>query len=88
FHQATAYMLESLVACMRIPMEKVPLCMEDYGNTVSSTIPVLIRQLRKSGRLRPGMKSIMVGFGVGLSSGGAAWTEQFAEPGCEVENEE
>ena len=85
FHQATAYMLENLVACMKIPMEKVPFCMEDYGNTVSSTIPILIRQLRKAGRLRPGMKNIMVGFGVGLSSAGAAWTERFTEPDAAIQ---
>ncbi|MDD3471073.1 MAG: ketoacyl-ACP synthase III [Thermoguttaceae bacterium] len=76
-HQATAFMLENVRAYMRLPEEKMPQYLSECGNTVSSTIPILIHHLRETGQLRPGMKNIMIGFGVGLSSAGAAWTERF-----------
>ena len=65
-HQATSYLLEQLRAQLNITLEQAPLALADYGNTVSSTIPILIRDLRDAGRLKPGARSLMVGFGVGL----------------------
>ena len=47
----------------------------EYGNTVSSTIPILIHDLRAAGRLLPGMRCLLIGFGVGLSWAGCAWTK-------------
>jgi 3-oxoacyl-[acyl-carrier-protein] synthase-3 len=75
FHQATTFMLDHLRERMKLDTEKTPEAIEMYGNTVSSTIPILIHDLRKSGRLKVGVKSLMIGFGVGLSWGGCAWTE-------------
>jgi 3-oxoacyl-[acyl-carrier-protein] synthase-3 len=74
-HQATAFMLNHLRTRLNLPEEKIPLALEEYGNTVSSTIPVLIHDLRCSGRLTPGKQNLLVGFGVGLSWAGCAWTE-------------
>ena len=74
-HQATLYMLEHLRAQLDLDGESVPLDLDRYGNTVSSTIPILIEGLRCSGRLRPGVRSLLVGFGVGLSWSGCVWTE-------------
>ena len=74
-HQATFFMLEHLRARLQLDNEHLPVGLEDYGNTVSSTIPFLIHDLRTKGQLRPGKQSLMVGFGVGLSWAGCAWTE-------------
>lgn len=74
-HQATSFLLEQLRARLNITLEQAPLALAEYGNTVSSTIPILIRDLRAAGRLKLGARSLMVGFGVGLSWGGCAWTE-------------
>jgi len=74
-HQATTFMLDHVRERLQLSPEKMPLALENYGNTVSSTIPILIRDLRNEGRLRPGMRSLMIGFGVGLSWGGCGWTE-------------
>jgi 3-oxoacyl-[acyl-carrier-protein] synthase-3 len=74
-HQATAFMLEHLRERMKLEPAKTPEALEMYGNTVSSTIPILIDDLRRDGTLKPGAKSLLVGFGVGLSWGGCAWTE-------------
>lgn len=67
FHQANAYMLDFLQKKCNIPSDKFYLCMKPFGNTVSSTIPIALRHAWKEGRLRPGSKVVVIGFGVGLS---------------------
>ena len=42
--------------------------MSDVGNTVSSTIPIALKEAFNQGRLEPGMKIVLAGFGVGLSA--------------------
>ncbi len=74
-HQATFFMLEHLRARLRLDQERIPVALEEYGNTVSSTIPLLIHDLRAAGRLRPGKQTLLVAFGVGLSWAGCGWTE-------------
>lgn len=75
FHQATRKMLEQLQVRLELGDERLPIVLENCGNTVSSTIPILISDLRKRGRLTTGMKSMLVGFGVGWSWAGCLWTE-------------
>lgn len=77
-HQATVFMLDHLRERLSLDREHTPEALEDYGNTVSSTIPILIRDLRQSGRLKPGKQTMLVGFGVGLSWAGCAWTETWS----------
>jgi 3-oxoacyl-[acyl-carrier-protein] synthase-3 len=43
--------------------------LEDTGNTVSSTIPIALVRAQVKGVLKPGMKVMVMGFGVGLSWG-------------------
>ena len=74
-HQATLYMLEHLRARLALEADRVPSNLEQRGNTVSSTIPILVHDLRRLGRLRPGKQSLLIGFGVGLSWAGCTWKE-------------
>jgi 3-oxoacyl-[acyl-carrier-protein] synthase-3 len=74
-HQATLFMLEHLRDRLRLDEDLVPADLEHCGNTVSSTIPILMHDLRRSGRLRPGKRSLLIGFGVGFSWAGCLWTE-------------
>src|SRR5208337_3324317 len=74
-HQATRFMLDHLRARLDLAEEKVPLAMQEYGNTVSSTLPLLMHDLRAAGRLRAGTQTLLVSFGVGLSWAGCSWTE-------------
>ncbi|MBE6425652.1 MAG: ketoacyl-ACP synthase III [Thermoguttaceae bacterium] len=74
-HQATRKMLESLTVTMGLSPEKVPIQLERYGNTVSSSIPILIANLRKEGGLRHNQRAMLLGFGVGLSWGGVLWND-------------
>lgn len=77
FHQATLKMLEQLRERMGISSERFPMCLEHVGNTVSSTIPILINTLRTDGRLKRGTKNMLVGFGVGWSWAGCMWRESW-----------
>ena len=76
FHQANRYMLEHLRKRMKIPAEKFQLAMGHCGNTVSSTIPIGLKHAALEGRLAPGDRAMLVGFGVGYSWGAALlrWT--------------
>ncbi|MBN1910147.1 MAG: ketoacyl-ACP synthase III [Pirellulales bacterium] len=74
-HQATAYMLDHLGIRLGLDQESMPRNLARVGNTVSVTLPLLADDLRASGRLRPGKRSILIGYGVGLSWAGCLWTE-------------
>jgi 3-oxoacyl-[acyl-carrier-protein] synthase-3 len=80
FHQASTFMLDHLRERLKLEEELVPLALEEYGNTVASTIPILMYDLRQSGRLLPGKRSVMIGFGVGFSWAGCTWTETWQAP--------
>ena len=70
FHQANRYMLTHLCNTLHLPREKFIISMEDCGNTVSSSIPIALRNLQESGRLLAGHTLALVGFGVGYSWAG------------------
>jgi 3-oxoacyl-[acyl-carrier-protein] synthase III len=67
FHQANGFMLEHLRAKMEIPPDKFPVMMRETGNTVSSTIPLVIERLMAEGKLDEGTRTLVAGFGVGYS---------------------
>ena len=74
-HQATSFVLEHLRRRLRLDEEQAPEALKHCGNTVSSTLPVLMSDLRGSARLQLGNKSLLIGFGVGFSWAGCVWTE-------------
>lgn len=69
FHQANRFMLDHLRKKCKIPEEKFVLAYQNYGNTVSCTIPIALKEASLSGQLQKGMKVMLVGFGVGYSWG-------------------
>ncbi len=73
-HQATRKMLVQLKERMQLSDERMPIVLEHCGNTVSSTIPIVIEQLRRDGRVQPGDVNLLVGFGIGWSWAGCTWT--------------
>lgn len=70
FHQANQYMLEHMRKRLQIPPEKFVISMAHCGNTVSSTIPIALRDAQQQGRLKPGMLVMLLGYGAGYSFGG------------------
>ena len=67
FHQANAYMNETLRKKMGLPKDNVPLCLEEFGNTVSCTIPITLSAAGK--QFQANDKVMLIGFGVGYSWG-------------------
>lgn len=70
FHQANKFMLDSLRRRVKLPVEKFITAFEHCGNTVSSSIPIALKEAMKSGDLTSGKTVVGVGFGVGYSWAG------------------
>ena len=69
FHQANAHILRRQREILDIPEEKFYINLEKYGNTVSSTIPIALKDALETGKIKRGQKIMLIGFGVGLSWG-------------------
>lgn len=67
YHQANKFMLEHLATCSNIPSEKMVYHLNEYGNTVSSSIPLAVEAFVESGRIRSGQRLVLAGFGVGFT---------------------
>lgn len=80
-HQANRFMLRHLAKRMKLPAERVPLGIEEFGNTSSSSIPLTMTH-SLADRMREGrMRLLLAGFGVGFSWAAVALTcEQVAMP--------
>ncbi len=63
FHQGSKYIVDTIAQRLALPPGKVPLGLAECGNTVSSTIPALLENLRAG----PARRIVISGFGVGLS---------------------
>lgn len=74
-HQATWKMLDLLQQRLGLDDDHFPIRLREVGNTVSSTIPILIDQLRGDGRIQPEAQNMMIGFGVGWSWAGCVWQD-------------
>jgi 3-oxoacyl-[acyl-carrier-protein] synthase III len=72
-HQATRKMLEQLQAALQVDDNKLPIRLSHRGNTVSSTLPILINDMRADGQISNGSQNVLVGFGVGWSWAGCLW---------------
>lgn len=69
-HQANKYMLQYICKKLKLPVEKVPLSIDRYGNTSSASIPITLCDYFAGNKDTDGKKNILgCGFGVGLSLG-------------------
>jgi 3-oxoacyl-[acyl-carrier-protein] synthase III len=69
FHQANQYMLGEIRKKLNLTKEQLVIDMELYGNTVSSSIPIALKNLISKSLLKSGDIIVLSGFGVGLSWG-------------------
>ena len=69
FHQANQTMLDHLRKRVGIPPEKFQVSLAHCGNTVSSTIPIALKDAVAAGRIPQGGLVMLVGFGAGYSWG-------------------
>jgi 3-oxoacyl-[acyl-carrier-protein] synthase-3 len=70
FHQANRYMMDFLRKKIKIDTSKFYYCIENTGNTVSSTIPIAMKEAMLDSSIISGNKVLIAGFGVGYSWGG------------------
>lgn len=73
-HQANAYMLKNLRKKLNIPKDKFYVDVEHVGNTVSSTIPIALKDSIDKGLVKTGDCVLLCGFGVGYSWGATVIT--------------
>ncbi len=68
-HQANIRIIKATARYAGLPMEKVFVNVDRYGNMSSATIPVAMDEAIEEGRLHPGMNLLLVAFGAGLTWG-------------------
>jgi 3-oxoacyl-[acyl-carrier-protein] synthase-3 len=66
-HQANLRIIESVAKHAGLPMEKVFLTVQRYGNMSAATVPVALVDAIEEGRVQPGSTILMPGFGGGLT---------------------
>ncbi|MDL2241524.1 ketoacyl-ACP synthase III [Bacteroidales bacterium OttesenSCG-928-L03] len=69
FHQANKYMLNFLRKKIKIEEDKFYYYLENVGNTVSSTIPIALKEALSDNSIKNNSKVLIAGFGVGYSWG-------------------
>lgn len=73
-HQANVRIISSVAKRLHVAEEKIPVNLHNYGNTSAASIPILLDELNRSGKLKSGQRIILSGFG-----GGLTWGASFME---------
>ena len=76
-HQANLRIIDAACERLHIPQEKVIVTIDEHANTSAASIPLALEEARQQGRLTPGTKLVLAGFGAGLTWGAAyiTWTK-------------
>ncbi len=75
-HSANLRMIEALAKRLPFPIERTLLSVEEYGNTSAVSIPLALIPAVRDGRVKPGQRVLLIGFGGGLVTAGSVlvWT--------------
>ncbi|CAN5133209.1 ketoacyl-ACP synthase III [soil metagenome] len=75
-HQANVRIIESVAKGLGLPMEKMFVNVDRYGNTSAASVGIALSEAVDTGRIKVGDKVVLVAFGAGLTSGAIAleWT--------------
>ncbi|TAH37082.1 MAG: ketoacyl-ACP synthase III [Planctomycetota bacterium] len=65
-HQANLRILHSVAEHLQLPLERVYINVQDYGNTGSASVPLALWEARAKGRVRPGDLVLLTAFGAGF----------------------
>ena len=68
-HQANRRIIEAVANRLELPMEKVLVNIDRYGNTSSATIPTMLDEANRDGRIKRGHTILLDAFGAGLTYG-------------------
>lgn len=70
-HQANQRILDAVAERLNIPSEKVISNLAKYGNTSAASIPLALDEAVRDGKIKPGDRIMISGFGAGLTWGAA-----------------
>ncbi|MEM8613073.1 MAG: beta-ketoacyl-ACP synthase III [Cyanobacteria bacterium P01_H01_bin.105] len=70
-HQANQRILDAVAKRLKLPNERVVSNMAKHGNTSAASIPIALDEWVRAGKIQPGQKIAMSGFGAGLTWGAA-----------------
>lgn len=70
-HQANLRIINALAERLHVPMSKVMVNLERYGNTSAASVPVALDEARREGRIRHGDIVLLNAFGAGFAWGAA-----------------
>jgi 3-oxoacyl-[acyl-carrier-protein] synthase-3 len=75
-HQANVRIIESVARGLGLPMDKMFVNVDRYGNTSAASVGLALAEAVDSGRVKVGDKVVFVAFGAGFTSGAVAveWT--------------
>lgn len=68
-HQANLRIIHSVIKRLKLSEEKFPVNVSRYGNTSGASIPILLDEINREGKLHRGDKIVLAGFGGGLTWG-------------------
>ncbi|MHB8838540.1 MAG: beta-ketoacyl-ACP synthase III [Gemmatimonadaceae bacterium] len=68
-HQANIRIIEATAKHANMPMDKVYVNVDRYGNTSAASIPIALDEALRGGRIKEGMTVMFVGFGAGFTWG-------------------
>jgi len=79
-HQANLRILQAAAEQLGVPMEKMFVNLDRYGNTSAASIPIALCEAVDDGKLLPGQRVVLVGFGAGLTWGAVLleWSGQLS----------
>ncbi|HSO28048.1 MAG TPA: beta-ketoacyl-ACP synthase III, partial [Anaerolineales bacterium] len=80
-HQANLRILEAAARGLKIPLDRLMINLDRYGNTSTASIPIATCEAIQQGRLLPNDHVVFVGFGAGLTWGAvvAQWSGPFTQ---------
>ena len=70
-HQANLRIITALAERLKVPMSKVMVNLDRYGNTSAASVPVALDEARKEGRIQRGDIVLLNAFGAGFAWGAA-----------------
>lgn len=68
-HQANGRIIEASARRIGLPLDRVVLTVQDYGNNSTATVPLALDRAIEDGRITSGKKVLLAGFGSGLTWG-------------------
>jgi len=73
-HQANLRIIQSFARSLEMPLEKVYVNIDRYGNTSAASIPIALCEALEEGRVKEGDNILLLGFGAGLTWAAAVVT--------------